>query len=75
MCVFPRAAVAQQQQVLRRVSVDHVIGNGYGVRVSYIGLETHDLVWAPNLNDLRTMSNSVSAYNQPLSARPFPNWA
>jgi len=56
------------------LSVDHVVGDGYGVRVSYIGLETHDLVWAPNLNDLPAMSNSVSAYNQPLSARPFPNW-
>ncbi len=56
------------------LSVDHVLGNGYGIRVSYIGLETHDLVWAPNLNDLPATSNSVSAYNQPLSARPFPNW-
>ena len=55
------------------LSVDHDFGAGYGLRLSYIGLETHDLVWAPNLNDL-PYSSTVSAYNQPLSARPFPNW-
>jgi hypothetical protein len=56
------------------LSIDHEFGKGYGVRASYIGLETHDLVWAPNLNDLPFTSSTVSAYNQPLSARPFPNW-
>jgi hypothetical protein len=55
-------------------SLDHEIGKGYGARVSYIGLETHDLVWAPNENDLAAESSTVSAYNQPLSAKPFPNW-
>ncbi len=55
------------------ISVEHDFGQGYGLRLSYIGLETHDLVWAPNLNDLPE-SNTTSAYNQPLSARPFPNW-
>jgi hypothetical protein len=55
------------------LSVDHEFQGGYGARISYIGLETHDLVWAPNLNDLG-LSTTTSAYNQPLSARPFPNW-
>lgn len=55
------------------LSVDHDLGQGYGVRVSYIGMTTHHLVWAPNLNDL-PYSNTVSAANQPLTARPFPNW-
>ncbi len=55
------------------LSVDHEFLGGYGTRISYIGLETHDLVWAPNLNDL-PYSNTTSAFNQPLSARPFPNW-
>ncbi|MBB6145960.1 hypothetical protein HNQ77_003930 [Silvibacterium bohemicum] len=55
------------------LSVDHEFNGGYGTRVSYIGLETHDLVWAPNLNDL-AYSNTTSAFVQPLSARPFPNW-
>jgi hypothetical protein len=55
------------------LSVEHELKGGYGTRASYIGLETHDLVWAPNLNDL-PYSNTTSAFNQPLSARPFPNW-
>ena len=55
------------------LSVDHEFLGGYGTRISYIGLETHDLVWAPNLNDL-PYSNTTSAFNQPLSARPYPNW-
>jgi hypothetical protein len=55
------------------LSVDHEFQGGYGGRISYIGLETHDLVWAPNLNDM-AYSSTTSAFNQPLSARPFPNW-
>ncbi len=55
------------------LSVDHELAHGVGLRVSYIGMETHQLVWAPNLNDL-PYSNTTSAYLQPLSARPFPNW-
>ncbi len=55
------------------LSVDHDLGSGFGARISYIGLITHHLVWAPNLNDL-PYSTTISAYNQPLSARPFPNW-
>jgi len=34
------------------LSVDHEFASGYGVRLSYIGMETHDLIWAPNLNEL-----------------------
>jgi hypothetical protein len=56
------------------LSLDREIAPGYGARISYIGMETHDLVWAPNENDLASESSTVSAYNQPLSARPFPNW-
>ncbi len=55
------------------LSVDHDFGGGYAARASYIGSETHDLVWAPDENTL-PFSNSVSAYNQPFSARLFPNW-
>ncbi|MEO6802795.1 MAG: carboxypeptidase regulatory-like domain-containing protein [Granulicella sp.] len=55
------------------LSIDRDLGHGYGARVSYIGMTSHHLVWAPNLNDL-PYSSTVSAYNQPLSARPFPNW-
>jgi hypothetical protein len=55
------------------LSVDHDFGAGYAARVSYIGSETHDLVWAPDENTL-PFSSTVSAYNQPFSARLFPNW-
>ena len=55
------------------LSADHDFGSGYAARVSYIGSETHQLVWAPDENTL-PFSNTVSATNQPLSARLFPNW-
>jgi len=55
------------------LSVDHDFGSGYAARISYIGSETHDLIWAPDENTL-PFSTTVSAYNQPLSARLFPNW-
>jgi hypothetical protein len=54
------------------LSVDREIGKGIGTRISYIGLQTHQLVWAPNLNDY-TLS-TTPAYARPLSAKPFPNW-
>ena len=55
------------------LSVDHDFGGGYAARISYIGNETHQLVWAPDENTL-PFSSTVSAYNQPFSARLFPNW-
>jgi len=55
------------------LSVDHDFGGGYAARVSYIGSESHDLVWAPDENTL-PFSSTVSAADQPLSARLFPNW-
>ncbi len=55
------------------LSVDHDFGSGYAARISYIGSETHQLVWAPDENTL-PYSSTVSAYNQPNSARLFPNW-
>lgn len=54
------------------LSVDRFVGANTGVRLSYIGMRTTQLVWAPNLNQ---MSNSTEfAVNRPLSDRPFPNW-
>lgn len=55
------------------LSADRSIGRGYALRLSYIGSQTQHLVWAPNENTL-PYSTTVSAYNQPLSARRFPNW-
>ncbi|HVJ07821.1 MAG TPA: carboxypeptidase regulatory-like domain-containing protein [Acidisarcina sp.] len=54
-------------------SVDHDFGSGYAARLSYIASETHQLVWAPDENTL-PFSSTISANNQPLSARRFPNW-
>jgi hypothetical protein len=55
------------------LGIEHDFGSGYAGRVSYIGSETHQLVWAPDENTL-PYSNTVSAYNQPNSALLFPNW-
>ncbi len=55
------------------LSLDHDFGGGYAARASYIGSETHDLIWAPDENTL-PFSSTVSANNQPQSARLFPNW-
>jgi hypothetical protein len=55
------------------LSVDRDFGSGYAARISYIGSETHQLVWAPDENTL-PFSNTTSANFQPLSARLFPNW-
>jgi hypothetical protein len=53
-------------------SIDHDLGFNTGLRLSYIGSETHDLVWAPNLN--QSYYSTTYYVNQPLSSRPFPNW-
>jgi hypothetical protein len=54
------------------LSVDRYVGRNIGVRLSYIGMHTTQLVWAPNLNQ---MTNSTTfAVLRPLSDRPFPNW-
>jgi hypothetical protein len=53
-------------------SIDRDLGFDTGLRVSYIGQGTRDLVWAPNLNQ-STYSTQFFA-SQPLSSRPFPNW-
>jgi hypothetical protein len=55
------------------LSIDRAFGSGYAARISYIGSETHQLVWAPDENAL-PFSSTVSANFQPLSARLFPNW-
>ncbi len=55
------------------LSIDRSIGYGSAIRLSYIGSETHHLIYAPDENTL-PFSNTVSANNQPLSARLFPNW-
>lgn len=53
-------------------SIDRDLGFNTGLRASYIGMETHDLVWAPNLN--QSTYSTTYFVDQPLSSRPFPNW-
>jgi hypothetical protein len=55
------------------LSIDHDFGRGYAGRVSYIGSNTRQLVWAPDENTL-PYSTTVSAFNAPISSRLFPNW-
>ena len=53
-------------------SIDRDLGFNTGLRVSYIGQGTRDLVYAPNLNQSYYSTTYYQA--QPLSSRPFPNW-
>ena len=53
-------------------SIDRDLGFDTGLRVSYIGMATRDLVWAPNLN--QSYYSTTDYVDQPLSSRPFPNW-
>ncbi|HTX76062.1 MAG TPA: hypothetical protein VMD29_07660, partial [Terracidiphilus sp.] len=55
------------------LTLDHDFGKGYAGRLSYIGSETHQLVWAPDENTL-PFSTTTSAFLAPISSRTFPNW-
>jgi Carboxypeptidase regulatory-like domain len=55
------------------LSIDHDLGSGYAARISYIGSETHQLVWAPDENTL-PFSSTVPAFNNDIGNRLFPNW-
>jgi len=55
------------------LGVEHDFGSGYAARISYIGSETHQLVWAPDENTL-PYSTTTSAFIAPISSRLFPNW-
>lgn len=54
------------------LSVERNLGFGTGLRVSYIGMKTTNLVWAPNWN--QSLPSTTPYQLQPLSSRPFPNW-
>jgi carboxypeptidase family protein len=54
------------------LSVDRDLGFNTGLRVSYIGQGTRDLVWAPDLN--QSYYSTQFYASQPLSNQPFPNW-
>lgn len=54
------------------LSVEHNLGFNTGLRLSYIGMKTTQLVWAPNWN--QSLPSTTPYQLQPLSSRPFPNW-
>jgi hypothetical protein len=63
------------------LSVDRDLGQGLGVRLSYIALRTDQLIWEPNLNEMGTTTTAVAQSGsdtslpvRPLTDRPFPNW-
>ena len=55
------------------LSVDHDLGRGFGMRISYVGLKTWHLVWQPEFNML-PYSKTTLAVDQPRTAFPFPNF-
>jgi len=54
------------------MSVEHNLGLATGLRISYIGMKTTQLVWAPNWN--QSLPSTIPFSLQPLSSRPYPNW-
>lgn len=54
------------------LSVDRNLGFNTGLRVSYIGLKSTHLPYAPNLNQSYYSTQFYS--RQPLQQRPFPYW-
>ena len=54
------------------LSLERDLGRGTGLRLTYIGMKTTNLVWAPN--DNQSVSSTIPYIDQPLSSRPYPNW-
>jgi hypothetical protein len=54
------------------LSLERDLGHGTGLRLTYIGMKTTNLVWAPNFN--QSLPSTIPYSEQPLSSRPYPNW-
>lgn len=54
------------------LSVDRLLTNNMGLRLSYVANKSTDLPWAPDLNQPQPSTNFFS--QRPLTDRPFPNW-
>ena len=54
------------------LSAEREVGWGTGLRVSYIGLRSVELPWAPDLNQPQPSTTPFT--QRPLTDRPFPNW-
>jgi hypothetical protein len=54
------------------LSLERALGWGTGVRLTYIGMRTTNLVWAPD--DNQSLPSTTPYLEQPLSSHPYPNW-
>ena len=54
------------------LSLERDLGKGTGLRLTYVGMNTTNLVWAPN--DNQSLPSTIPYIEQPLSSRPYPNW-
>jgi hypothetical protein len=53
------------------LSIARDLGFNMGLRLSYVGMATKDLAWAPNLN--QSYYSTTYYVGRPLTSRPFPN--
>lgn len=53
------------------ITVERDLGWNTGARVSYIGSKTNDLIWSPDLNQVRANTLGYAAVSQ---TRPFLDW-
>jgi hypothetical protein len=53
------------------LTLERDLGHDLGVRVSYIGSSTHDLIWSPDLNQVASNTQGYAAVQ---GTRPFPDW-
>ncbi len=54
------------------LSVERALGWETGLRVSYIGMRTMQMPWAPDLN--QPLPSTTAYTSRPLTDRPFPYW-
>ena len=53
------------------VTLERDLGRDFGVRVSYIGSSTNDLIWSPDLNQVPANTRGYPAVQ---GTRPFTDW-
>ena len=54
------------------LSLERDLGKATGLRLTYVGMNTTNLVWAPD--DNQSLPSTIPFSEQPLSMRPYPNW-
>ena len=53
------------------LTLERDLGRDFGVRVSYVGSSTKDLIWSPDLNQV---PSNTQGYDAVKGTRPFPDW-